>query len=102
MSMFPQSGSQRLELNYGTTERTMFNFFNAVYAWMAVGLAVTAVVGWGVAQSPTTLKIMFGSRVMLVCASLGLFAVAMATQKVALKMSAAAGTAMFLLYSALM
>ena len=38
MSNFPQSGSRRVELEYGTTDRTMFNFFNAVYAWMAVGL----------------------------------------------------------------
>jgi FtsH-binding integral membrane protein len=102
MSMFPQSGRRPVELEYGTTDRTTFNFFNAVYAWMAVGLAVTAVVGWGVAQSPAMLQMIYGSRFVLIAAALGLFAIAMATQRVALKMSAAAGTAMFLVYAGLM
>jgi uncharacterized protein len=103
MSMFPQSSRRPVELEYGTTDRSTFNFFNAVYAWMAVGLAVTAAVAWGVSQSPALLKVVYGggSGMMLVWA-LGLFAIAWFTQTAALKMSAAAGTAMFLLYATLM
>lgn len=102
MSMYPQSTPRRIELEYGTTDRSLFNFFNAIYAWMAVGLAVTAAVAWGAAQSQTLLQLMFGSRLILVATALGLFVIAMAAQSVALRISAAAGTAMFLLYAALM
>ena len=37
MSQFPQTQRRSWELEYGTDDRTVFNFFNAVYAWMAVG-----------------------------------------------------------------
>src|SRR5262245_50303629 len=102
MSMFPQANRRPVELEYGTTDRSMSNFFNAVYAWMAVGLAVTAVVAWGASQSNAMLQFMYGSRLMLVAAPIGMLVIAIATQNVALRISAAAGTAMFLLYAALM
>ncbi len=102
MSMFPQAGRRPVELEYGTTERSLSNFFNAVYAWMAVGLALTAVVAWAASQSNAMLQLMYGSRFVMVAAALGMFVIAIATQKVALQVSAAAGTAMFLLYAALM
>lgn len=102
MTMYPDANSRRIELEYGTTDRSMFNFFNAVYAWMAVGLALTAAVGWGVSQSPAMLNIIYGSRFVLIATALGMFAIAWATQSIALRISAAAGTAMFLLYCALM
>ena len=44
MSQFPYARNKVID--YGTDEKVQFNFFNAVYAWMAVGLAVTAVVAW--------------------------------------------------------
>src|SRR5262245_27927474 len=104
MSMYPQSGAGRKpwELEYGTTDRTLFNFFNAVYAWMAVGLAVTAAVAWGVAQSPAMLRAIYGGPFIMVAAAIGMFVVALAAQHVALRVGAAAGTALFLLYAALM
>lgn len=102
MSMYPDANSRRIELEYGTTEKSMFNFFNAVYAWMAVGLALTAAVGWLVSQSPAMLNMIYGSKFVLIATGLGMFAIAWATQSVALRISAAAGTALFLLYAALM
>ena len=102
MSMFPNSDAQRrpVELEYGTTDRSTFNFFNAVYAWMAVGLAVTAAVAWGTAQSPALLKIVYGGgKGMMLVWVLALFAIAWFTQTAALRLSAAAGTFMFLLYA---
>jgi hypothetical protein len=34
MSMFPNSQTRPIELEYGADNRAVFNFFNAVYAWM--------------------------------------------------------------------
>jgi FtsH-binding integral membrane protein len=100
--MYPDANSRRVELEYGTTEKSMFNFFNAVYAWMAVGLALTAAVAWLCSQSTTMLSLMYGSRGVYVVAALGMFAIAWATQHAALRLGAAAGTALFLVYAALM
>lgn len=102
MSMFPQSSRRPVELEYGTTDRSMFNFFNAVYAWMAVGLALTAAVGYGVSQSPAMLRVIYGGPFVMVAAAIGMLVIAIAAQRVALRVSAAAGTAMFLIYAALM
>ena len=38
MSQFPYA--KKVELDYATDEKVVFNFFNTVYAWMAVGIAV--------------------------------------------------------------
>lgn len=37
-------------------------FMNGVYGWMAVGLATTAAVSWGIAQSPEALHTLYGSN----------------------------------------
>jgi len=43
MSMYPDSGARKpWELDYANNDKTMSKFFNVVYAWMAVGLALTA------------------------------------------------------------
>src|SRR4051794_34649816 len=100
MSMFPQAGRRPVELEYGTTERSLFNFFNAVYAWMAVGLAVTAAVAWGVSQSPAMMQAIHGGgRGLAMVLLLGLFALSIAAQKAALQHSAGLGTFLFLLYA---
>jgi FtsH-binding integral membrane protein len=44
MSQFPQS--RRIPIDYATDSGVTFSFFNTVYAWMSVGLAVTAAVAW--------------------------------------------------------
>lgn len=36
-------------------------FMNGVYGWMAAGLAVTAAVSWGIAQSPQALYTLYGT-----------------------------------------
>ncbi len=103
--MYPQSGSQTgqrgFELEYATDNKAIFNFFNAVYAWMAVGLAVTAVVAWFVSQSPAMLQFINGSPGMVVALLLGAFALAWFVQSAAEKISAGAATGLFLLYCAL-
>ena len=63
--MFPteQPARRPVELEYGTTDKSVFNFFNQVYAWMAVGLAVTACVGLLFAKSPALLQMVYGSQI---------------------------------------
>ena len=105
MSMFPGSGAQRKpwELEYGSYDRPMARFFNTVYAWMAVGLAVTAAVAWFVSQSQVGLQMVYGGgKGMLVAIFLGMFAISWGVQSAAMRINANVATALFLLYSALM
>ena len=79
---------------------TVARFFNAVYAWMAAGLALTAVVAWWVSSRPDLMAQVFRGPVIigLVIAQLALvWTISAATQK----LGAGAATALFLLYSAL-
>jgi hypothetical protein len=104
MSMFPdsQARTRPIELDYGTDNRAVFNFFNAVYAWMFVGLAVTAAVGFFVSQSPTMRQTLYGNgKFGIIALLLGAWVVAWGAQKAALQISATAGTALFLLYAAI-
>jgi uncharacterized protein len=100
MSMFPDANTRKLNLEYATEDRAVFNFFNAVYAWMAVGLAVTAVVAYAVSSSSTALHFVYANRGVYLLFSLVAFGIAWATQGVAMRVSAGAGLALFLLYAA--
>jgi FtsH-binding integral membrane protein len=104
MSMYPQGySSQPVPLDYGTDSRVLSRFFNQVYAWMSVGLAWTAVVGLVISSSPSLLKLIYGQgAVMMAVIGIGMFLLALAAQSVAMKVSAAAGLAMFMLYATLM
>jgi FtsH-binding integral membrane protein len=99
MSQFPQTQRRPWELEYGTDNKVLFNFFNAVYAWMAVGLAVTAAVAWFVSQSQ--LVYMTGGRGFAVAFLLGAAVLSFAIQGAAMRLSAAVATGLFLLYAAL-
>jgi hypothetical protein len=81
----------------------MARFFNTVYAWMAVGLAVTAAVAWFVSQSQVGLQMVYGGgKGMLVAILLGMFAISWGVQSAAMRINANVATGLFLLYSALM
>jgi FtsH-binding integral membrane protein len=97
--MFPNADTRRVELEYSTEDRVLFNFFNTVYAWMAVGLALTGVVAWFVSQNVAILRAVNSPLGLLI--GLGAFVVAMSAQGVAMRVGAAAGTALYLLYAAL-
>ena len=100
MSMFPQSEASRRPLEYTTGDRAVFNFFNAVYAWMCAGLALTAIVAWLVSRSPAMLSLLFGSKFMVISLALGAFLIAWGVQAAALRISATAATVLFLVYAA--
>ncbi len=86
------------ESRVGTS--TVARFFNAVFAWMAAGLALTAVVAWWVSTRPDLMQTIFRGPVilLLLIAELALvFTISAAINKI----GAGAATALFLLYSAL-
>ena len=99
MQAFDQT--QRYELDYASDDKVLVPFFNAVYAWMAVGLAVTAVVAWFVSQVPALQSIFYGGPAFAIFMLLAMFALAWGAQKAALTIGAGAGLALFMLYAAL-
>jgi uncharacterized protein len=73
----------------------------AVYRWMTLGLAVTAVVAYSVASSEAALRLVIGNRLVffgLIIAELGLV---IGISAAANRLSAATAGGLFLLYSAL-
>ena len=98
MSMYPQS--RPYELEYGTDEKVVFNFFNAVYAWMAVGLGVTATVAYLCARSPAALSFIYANKFVVVASGLIAFAIAWAVRSAAERLSPMAATGLFLVYAA--
>lgn len=104
MSMYPNEQVTRrpVELEYAATDRSVFSFFNQVYAWMAVGLAVTACVGMLFAKSPALLQMVYGNTFGYMAIWGALIALGFITQRTALNVGVGAGTALFLLYAAVM
>ena len=101
MSQYPQIRTKPFELQYGTDNKVIFNFLNAVYAWMAVALAVTAAVAWYVSHSMSALQFLYGSgKGAVVFMLLGCWGLAWAAESAAVKISAALGTVLFMLYAA--
>jgi FtsH-binding integral membrane protein len=105
MSMWgsPMSGrSQPLDYasGSGVRDKAAIHFFNAVYAWMAVGLAVTASVGWLVASNTSSLKHLFSGGALI-----GIFLVqiilVVAISGAINRINAAVATALFVLYAAI-
>lgn len=77
------------------------DFIRSVYNWMALGLALTGVIAFYVAYSPTMLRLIYGnpvSIIVLIAAELGLvFYLAARIQRI----EASTATALFVLYAAL-
>lgn len=104
MSEFPQANTWAgsIERDDARTKLLM-RFFNQVYAWMFVGLAVTAVVGVAMSRSDTALRAVYGNgNIGILMLSLGAFVIATMAQKVALQVNATLGLVLFLVYAALM
>lgn len=97
MSMYLDA--RRVELDYGTDSRAIVGFFNAVYAWMAVGLAVTALVAWFVSRSPELLKIIYSGKGVPIAMALGAFGIAWYVQSQIHRISTGLATALFMVYA---
>ncbi len=77
------------------------SFVRSVYNWMAVGLAITGVVAYGVANSPGVTEVIFGSQLVffgLIIAQLAM--VYMISARIQ-RMQASTATMLFIVYSAL-
>lgn len=101
MSMFPQSTNRPIELDYAKDDQSVFNFFNAVYAWMAVGLAVTATVAWLVSRN-TQLVVAMNAKGLILAIFLGLAALSFGIRAAAMKIGAGTATVLFVLYAAIL
>lgn len=101
--MYPstQQQSRPLSFEMGEQTKTRVAFFNMVYAWMSVGLAVTGLVAWLVSQSPSLLNVLFANKFMYLAFLLGAFAISWFAQSAALRISVAAGLGLFMLYAVL-
>jgi len=102
MSTMPNPFQPAHPLEYGVDADVgvVARFFNAVYAWMAAGLGLTAAVAWFVSTQPGLMEQVFRGPVLifLVIAQLALvWMVAGSIQRI----GTAAATAMFLVYAAL-
>lgn len=82
----------------GTSNPAITRFFNAVYSWMAVGLAVTGIVAWFTAQNPQWLMNLGAGVWLLFIAQIALV---MVISRAVYKLSAPAATGLFILYAAL-
>ena len=103
MSMWnPQTTGRPVPLDYGadTRDSAVIRFFNAVYAWMAVGLAVTASVAWLVFTHPDVMHSVLSGGAMF-----GIFiaeiVLVLVISGAIRSINATAATALFVLYSAL-
>ena len=104
MSQFPNSfAGSRSDLDYQSRVDavTIGQFFNMVYAWMCVGLALTAVVGWFVAHTPALASIVYASRGGYFLIGLVAFFIALYVQSQAGRLTVGVATALFLLYAAI-
>src|SRR5215207_2219331 len=85
---------------YPAERSSVATFFNVVYAWMAAGLGMTALVAWWVSTRPDLMQKIFRGPVLigLIVAELALvFTISAAVNK----LSATVATALFLLYAAI-
>lgn len=103
MSQYPNptGASRPYEQEYGVSGTgIVVQFMNAVYAWMCVGLAVTALVAWYVSQQPQLVQSVFsrGTFLVLVVAELALVWIISAAIN---RISAAVATMLFVAYAAL-
>src|SRR5436190_11220004 len=84
MSQFPnpyggmraRGGADMLGYESAANSITVAQFFNTVYAWMCVGLALTAVVGWYISRSMAAVQFVYASKGTYLVIGLIAFAIA--------------------------
>ncbi len=104
MSTFPNPYSRRETRPFDHAaggSQVLVTFFNTVYAWMAVGLATTALVAWIVSGNSTAMAAIFNPAALIVL-FIAQIALVIAISAAINKISAGVATAMFVLYAALM
>jgi len=83
-------------------QRTMVNsFIQSVYNWMGIGLALTGVIAFFVANNPTLLRLIAGNQILFFGLIIGELALVFFLSARVHKMQASTATAMFIAYSIL-
>jgi FtsH-binding integral membrane protein len=93
--------SERLDYESGAETLTVAQFFNTVYAWMCVGLALSACVAWYFSQNIELLRVIYGNKGGFAAIGLGAFAIAWYVQSQAGRLTSTVATILFLLYAAI-
>jgi FtsH-binding integral membrane protein len=91
---------QDLQYESRVSSTTLAAFFNAVYGWMAAGLALTATVAWWVSTHPAIMAQVFRGPALIIL-FIAQIALVIAISAAIRKINATVATGMFLLYSAL-
>jgi uncharacterized protein len=100
MSRFPNPSSPH-QLDYGfsdTGDKVVVRFFHQVYLWMALGIALTAVVAYAAHLSPAAMNLVYGNTFGYIAITLGAFAVSWFFPKIAMSASLGMASAVFLAY----
>jgi len=100
MPQYPMTPDAVLATPYSAEERVT-SFLRSVYGWMCAGLAITALVAWYVASSPTLVQTLVRTPFLalgLMVAQLGLVGVLSFRVQ---RMAASTAAALFIAYSAL-
>jgi hypothetical protein len=92
--------SQPLDYSSGVRDSSVVHFFNAVYAWMAVGLAVTASVAYAVSLNTAALKHVLSTGGMIGIVILELILV-VAISGAINRISASVATVLFVIFAAI-
>lgn len=80
---------------------TLSVYMRQVYMWMTAGLAITAVVAYGVAGTPALSQAILGNSFGIILLVIAQFGLVIALSAAIHKLSAAMATGLFILYSAL-
>lgn len=102
MSQYPSPFGAPREFDYDesrVSSATIARFFNAVYAWMAAGLALTAVVAWWVSTQPQLVAMIHGPAMFILF--LVLIGLVIGVSGAINRISATTATVLFMLYAAL-
>jgi len=96
---FPRRDST-LDYQSNADSALMARFFNTVYAWMSAGLAITALVAWSVANSPS-LQQWAVNRPAMIVAFIVEMGLVITISGAINRINAEVATALFMLYSAI-
>jgi FtsH-binding integral membrane protein len=95
----PRGG--QLEYESQADTMTVAQFFNTVYAWMCVGLALSACVGWYFSQNLDLVRLIYANKGGYLFIGLAAFGIAWYVQSQAGRLTVTVATVLFLLYAAI-
>lgn len=91
----------QMRINASSAAQLINAYMRQVYLWMTAGLAITGVVAWGVANTPSLRDALFSSSWLIIGLIVAQFGLVIALSAAIHKMSAGMATGCFVLYSAL-